>query len=49
MRTYELDIDHKTVLNHLHKAGYEKKLVVRVPHDFNATKMMTDLRSAMRC
>ena len=22
----ELDIDHKTILNHLHKAGYKKKL-----------------------
>jgi len=24
----ELDIDYKTVLNHLHKAGYKKKLDV---------------------
>ena len=27
----ELGIDHKTVLNHLHKAGYKKKLDVWVP------------------
>ena len=26
----ELGIDHKTVLNHLHKAGYKKKLDVSV-------------------
>ena len=29
----ELGIDHKTVLNHLHKAGYKKKLDVWVPHE----------------
>lgn len=28
----ELKIDHKTVLNHLHKAGFKKKLDVWVPH-----------------
>ena len=28
----ELGINHKTVLNHLHKAGYKKKLDVWVPH-----------------
>jgi len=27
----ELGIDHKTVLNHLHKAGYKKKLDVWIP------------------
>jgi len=29
----ELSIDHKTVLNHLHKAGYKKKLDVWIPHE----------------
>ncbi|GFS38886.1 histone-lysine N-methyltransferase SETMAR [Nephila pilipes] len=28
----ELKIDHKTVLRHLRKAGFKKKLNVRVPH-----------------
>jgi len=36
----ELGIDHKTVLNHLHKAGY-KKLDVWLPHELNE-KNMTD-------
>ncbi|KAG5313928.1 SETMR methyltransferase, partial [Acromyrmex insinuator] len=31
----ELGIDHKTVLNHLHKAGYKKKLDVWVPHELS--------------
>lgn len=31
----ELGIDHKTVLNHLHKSGYKKKLNVWVPHEFH--------------
>ena len=29
----ELNIDHETVLNHLEKAGYKKKLDVWMPHD----------------
>jgi len=29
----ELGIDHKTILNHLHKAGYKKKLDVWVSHE----------------
>jgi len=29
----ELNIDHKTVLNHLEKTIYKKKLDVWVPHD----------------
>ncbi|XP_078051426.1 histone-lysine N-methyltransferase SETMAR-like, partial [Augochlora pura] len=28
----ELKIDHETVLNHLHKAGFKKKLHVWAPH-----------------
>ena len=36
----ELDIDHKTVLNHLHKAGYKKKLDVWVPHELSVRNMM---------
>nr|XP_014288288.1 histone-lysine N-methyltransferase SETMAR-like [Halyomorpha halys] len=28
----ELKIDHKTALNHLHKAGFKKKLDVWLPH-----------------
>ena len=35
----ELGIDHKTVLNHLHKAGYKKKLDW-VPHELNVRNMM---------
>jgi len=35
----ELNIDQKTVLNHLEKAGYKKKkLDVWVPHDLNSEK-----------
>jgi len=29
----ELNIDQKTVLNYLEKAGYKKKLDVWMPHD----------------
>ena len=36
----ELDIDHKTVLNHLHKAGYKKNLDVWVPHELSVKNMM---------
>lgn len=36
----ELGIDHKTVLNHLHKAGYKKKLDVWVPHELSAKNMI---------
>ncbi|XP_029156095.1 histone-lysine N-methyltransferase SETMAR-like [Nylanderia fulva] len=35
-----LGIDHKTVLNHLHKAGYKKKLDVWVPHELSAKNMI---------
>ncbi|GFR11789.1 hypothetical protein TNCT_166261 [Trichonephila clavata] len=30
----EVKIEHRTVLNHLHKAGLKKKLDVWVPHQF---------------
>lgn len=36
----ELKIDHKTVLNHLHKAGFKKKLDVWVPHQLTPKNMM---------
>jgi len=36
----ELSIDHKKVLNHLHKAGYKKKLDVWVPHELSVRNMM---------
>ncbi|EFN78679.1 Histone-lysine N-methyltransferase SETMAR, partial [Harpegnathos saltator] len=36
----ELGIDHKTVLNHLHKAGYKKKLDVWVPHELSVKNMI---------
>ena len=36
----ELSIDHKTVLNHLHKAGYKKKLDVWVPHELSVRNMI---------
>ena len=31
----ELNIHHQTVLNHLKKAGYKKKLDVWVPHELS--------------
>ncbi|XP_012059583.1 PREDICTED: histone-lysine N-methyltransferase SETMAR-like, partial [Atta cephalotes] len=36
----QLGIDHKTVLNHLHKAGYKKKLDVWVLHELSVRNMM---------
>uniref|UniRef100_A0A0K2UG07 Histonelysine Nmethyltransferase SETMARlike [Ceratitis capitata] n=1 Tax=Lepeophtheirus salmonis TaxID=72036 RepID=A0A0K2UG07_LEPSM len=36
----ELIIDHKTVLNHLQKAGYKKKLDVWVPHEPTQKNLM---------
>ncbi|GFV67949.1 histone-lysine N-methyltransferase SETMAR [Trichonephila clavipes] len=36
----ELKIDHKTVLNHLRKVGFKKKLDVWVPHQSTPTNMM---------
>ena len=36
----ELGIDHKTVLNHLHKAGYKKKFDVWVAHELSVRNMM---------
>ncbi|XP_011050932.1 PREDICTED: histone-lysine N-methyltransferase SETMAR-like [Acromyrmex echinatior] len=36
----ELGIDHKTVLNHLHKDGYKKKLDIWVPHELSVKNMM---------
>ncbi|GFT55290.1 histone-lysine N-methyltransferase SETMAR [Trichonephila clavipes] len=34
----ELKIGHKTVLNHLHKVGFKKKLDVWVPHQLTPKK-----------
>ena len=36
----ELGIDHKTILNHLHKTGYKRKLDVWVPHELSVKNMM---------
>ena len=36
----ELNIDHKTVLNHLHKTGYQKKLDTWVPHELTVKNLM---------
>jgi len=33
----ELGIDYKTILNHLHKAGYKKKFDVWIPHELLGT------------
>ncbi|GFS94414.1 histone-lysine N-methyltransferase SETMAR [Trichonephila clavipes] len=38
--TQELKIDHKTVLNHLHKAGFKKKLDVWVLRQLTPKNMM---------
>jgi len=43
----ELGIDHKTVLNHLHKVGYKKKLDVWVPHELSV-RNMTELTFLIR-
>ena len=36
----ELNIDHETVLNHLHKTGYQKKLDSWVPHELTVKNLM---------
>ena len=36
----ELNIDHKTVLNHLHKIGYQKNLDTWVPHELTVKNLM---------
>ena len=36
----ELNIDHKTVLNHIHKTGYKKKLDTWVPHELTVKNLM---------
>ena len=36
----ELNIAQKTVWNHLHKAGYKKKLDVWVPHELTQKNLM---------
>lgn len=36
----ELNIHHQTVLNHLEKAGYKKKLDVWVPHDLTVKNLL---------
>ena len=38
--TTELNIDHKTVLKHLHKTGYQKKLDTWVPHELTVKNLM---------
>ncbi|XP_037929961.1 histone-lysine N-methyltransferase SETMAR-like [Teleopsis dalmanni] len=36
----ELKINHNTVLNHLHKAGYKKKIDVWVPHELSEKSLI---------
>ncbi|XP_061722930.1 histone-lysine N-methyltransferase SETMAR-like [Cydia pomonella] len=36
----KLNVDHKTVLNHLHKLGYQKKLDTWVPHELTLKNLM---------
>lgn len=36
----ELDVDHKTVLRHLQKSGYKKKLDIWVPHDLTERNLI---------
>jgi len=44
----ELGIDYKTVLNHLHKAGYTKKLDVWVPYELSVRNMMDRINICVR-
>ncbi|GFT73917.1 histone-lysine N-methyltransferase SETMAR [Trichonephila clavipes] len=39
----KLEIDHKTVLNHLRKVGFKKKLDVWVPHQLTPKNMMDQI------
>ncbi|GFT68403.1 histone-lysine N-methyltransferase SETMAR [Trichonephila clavipes] len=39
----ELKIDHKTVLNHLRKVGFKKKLNASVPHPLTPKNMMDQI------
>ena len=36
----ELNIDHKTISNHLHKTGYQKKLDTWVSHELTVKNLM---------
>ena len=36
----ELEVDNKTVLRHLRKSGYKKKLDILVPHDLTERNVM---------
>ncbi|GFX31071.1 histone-lysine N-methyltransferase SETMAR [Trichonephila clavipes] len=38
--TQKLKFDHKTVLDHLRKVGFKKKLGVRAPHQLATNNMM---------
>ena len=40
---YELNIHHQTVLNHLQKAGFKKKLDVWMPHELSVKNQMNQL------
>ena len=42
--TYELNIHHQTVLNHLQKAGFKKKLDVWGPHELSVKNKMKRLK-----
>lgn len=39
----ELNIDQKTVLRHLHTAGYTKKLDVWIPHDLTLKNLINQI------
>ncbi|GFV14944.1 histone-lysine N-methyltransferase SETMAR [Trichonephila clavipes] len=41
--SHELKMDHKAILNHLHKVGFKKKLDVWVPHILTPKNMMNQI------
>ena len=45
----ELGIDNKTVLKHLRKAGYKKKIGIWVPHQLSVKKMTEQINHLLRC
>ncbi|GFV14187.1 histone-lysine N-methyltransferase SETMAR [Trichonephila clavipes] len=45
----ELKIDHKTVLSHLHKVGFKKKIHVWVQHKLTQRTCWIELPSAKPC
>ncbi|XP_044312535.1 histone-lysine N-methyltransferase SETMAR-like [Drosophila rhopaloa] len=45
----DIGVSHQTVLNHLQKAGYKKKLDVWVPHDLTQKTCWTESTPAICC